>query len=69
MKNKNKKMPSELIVWGFHEVVPHAQITNESVDSVPDEFPSFQSKRTPCSENPGLFIDWNSPNEHHGEFL
>ncbi len=62
-------MPPEPIVWGFSETGPQPHITNSNVDSVPDEFPSFQNKRTPCSENPGLSIDWNSPNEHHGEFL
>jgi hypothetical protein len=71
MKKKEHGMPpnSGLFPKWPHNEFGGAYNYGGDLDNHPaEEFPQTINKKTPASDGTNS-IDWNSPNDHHGEFL
>lgn len=71
MKKNNKDMPpndSLYPKWGVDEFGGKWNYSGDSHNPPSEEFPQTINKKTPGSDGTNS-VDWNSPNDFHGEFL
>jgi hypothetical protein len=54
--------------WPHDEFGGAWNYAGESLNPTPEEFPQTINKKTSGSDGTNS-IDWNSPNDYHGEFL